>query len=555
MSEKSAKSRLIRALEDADVVLAAAVVEAGENEAELRESGMEVAGVVCGYLSPGTEEALPHLAACCQSLLTRLAAIASAKELLVALLEQLDSFQAAVCVRRVMPALSLVLTRLRPRNMSHSWSWALSTLATHFSALPAPSPAPHLQGKERLLVDNTQEGLEICVMLEAAADCVEPLVPLAVQPGDDGAGRKAALQEFLLRVMGAASLVSQHTESGPAAPPPSHASTWRLVQQLAALTSDPWAALLGHTSPPGEEAIQPAAVAACLYLVQCEGMAGSRQPAVYSPQHLLYTAGSHCAVLLASPHPARLHKGLLLLYRLLAGVEEASLPADQAGHPALAAPLPALTRAILHSDQADYRQLAFSCYKLWVGLHSPAARYRAYTQLLATTQHSGLLGWTISSLKETVRGELGRAGGPGADYTGPRLASLARPLFKLANGPETDLLELSEEVLATVNLACFLCCDRDDRTGAAAWRPDIRLWAAQLQEGLNMSTAHYEQRLREPGMGPDSEMGECSVVVGGQELPRLGEQQQRQVLQQALNTFSLIQFNLVRLTELLDRSN
>ena len=54
---------------------------------------MELVPLVCGYMTPETQDALPHLVTSCQAALDTIAAAASPKEMLMAVVEQLDSFQ------------------------------------------------------------------------------------------------------------------------------------------------------------------------------------------------------------------------------------------------------------------------------------------------------------------------------------------------------------------------------------------------------------------------------------------------------------------------------
>ena len=54
---------------------------------------MELVPLVCGYMTPETQEALPHLVTSCQAALDTMATAASPKEMLMAVVEQLDTFQ------------------------------------------------------------------------------------------------------------------------------------------------------------------------------------------------------------------------------------------------------------------------------------------------------------------------------------------------------------------------------------------------------------------------------------------------------------------------------
>lgn len=73
-------------------------------------------------------------------------------------------------------------------------------------------------------------------------------------------------------------------------------------------------------------------------------------------------------------------------------------------------------------------------------------------------------------------------------------------------------------------------------------------WTEKLTTGLDLSVAHYRQRL----VQPEEESGpEIEAQVGGIIMPQMDKKQKEKVIKDALNTFDLIQFNLVRLRELL----
>ena len=64
----------------------------------------------------------------------------------------------------------------------------------------------------------------------------------------------------------------------------------------------------------------------------------------------------------------------------------------------------------------------------------------------------------------------------------------------------------------------------------AQTRSDLRVLNA-----FPLSEQHQSAQLGQP---------ECSVMVGGEQLPTMDPQQTRQMVKSALNTFDVIQFNL-----------
>eukprot|EP00092_Neocalanus_flemingeri_P010244 GFUD01011035.1.p1 GENE.GFUD01011035.1~~GFUD01011035.1.p1 ORF type:complete len:567 (-),score=197.57 GFUD01011035.1:38-1738(-) len=566
MAEKDVKSQLIRALEDWDVVAASDCLSCPSNHAWVAENSMELVPVVAQHLTEHTEMAGPHMAQCCQDLLVTLANKGSAKENLVAILEQLDSFQASVSVRRVLPGLAIVLTRIKQSSMSVSWAWALSTVACHLRTCTVPDNLG-LEGVERLSLDQTGPARECIDMLDALADFIDPLINIVKTSVDeaDNKCRKSVLLYFLLSALSRPlSFLSQHPESDPTGLlvfPASHAAAARLVTAVAEVTTNILDEVVKfpdskeRKSLQEDEPLDQTSISVFLYLLLGEGLCLDKVPAVYSKLYLLQRSSPHISLLLKEPQEIRVHKGLLLLEKLLSSITPSSLPPTEAENPALVSLMAPLVNVIVYQDVAELRKLGFACYSKFVNMFNLNGRYSVYNHLLNTVNHSGLLGWTISSLKDSIALSLAKyaESKPAVlypEYTGHSLARIVLPLFRLANGAETDLLEVSDEVLATINFAHFLLVrDKENISGIQDMKSEIKNWVEMLTEGLKLSTAHYEQKLKEP-FDDGSNM---NVTVGGRDLPAMDEKKLKEVVRSALNTFSLIQFNLVRVKEQVEK--
>jgi len=333
--------------------------------------------------------------------------------------------------------------------------------------------------------------------------------------------------------------------------PASHLAATKLVTAVADITSNIFEDVLNFPSSKNklsvqeDEPIDETSVPTFLYLLIGEGICLDRIPAVYTKLYLLQKSSSHIVILLKQVQEIKVHKGLLLLEQLLNSISPSSLPPTESQNPALVSILAPLVTVIVYQDLAELRKLGFSCYCKFVNMFSLSGRYSLYNHLLNTVNHSGLLGWTITSLKNSIALNLS-SGGQCQEYTGDSLARIVAPLFKLSNGAQTDLLEVSDEILSTINFAHFLLVrDKENISGIQNMKAEIKTWVNQLEVGLNLSTAHYKQKLKEPF----EEQSDMNVTVGGRELPAMDEKKMKEVVNSALNTFSLIQFNLVRVRD------
>ena len=245
----------------------------------------------------------------------------------------------------------------------------------------------------------------------------------------------------------------------------------------------------------------------------------------------------------------RVHKGLILLKSRLEALHPSSLSSEEAENPALTSLVVPLTKVIIHHDMKEIRQMGFSCYRLLLSAFSLEGRYTIFILLLNNVTHSGLLGWTVTQVKEAVSASLNPTTYCSL-YHGPGLVRLANKIFALEQGAETDLLEASHHVLDTINFSVFLLTrDKENITGGKTLLlPKMKEWKEKLSTVLDLSVAHYRQRLLQPYEDSGPEM---QAQVGGIMLPQMDKKQKEKVIKDALNTFDLIQFNLVRLRELL----
>ena len=135
---------------------------------------------------------------------------------------------------------------------------------------------------------------------------------------------------------------------------------------------------------------------------------------------------------------------------------------------------------------------------------------------------------------------------------GPQFKQLCLRTFRLERGAETDLLEVSDEVMAALS---FLYCIRSRGTpGAEEILAELRpTFLAELERGLGTARAHYQAQLAD-GAADSAEAnssGEVSVTVAGQRLPQMGREETRDFAAAALNTLDLMEMSLARLNSLM----
>jgi len=536
------------------VVRAEDEINKEENREFLSCNGFDVIPLICEYLTPQIEETGPHLTLCCQQLLSVVARVGNAKENLVALLEQIDGFRSLVLVRRLLPALGIILLKIKDKSKSHSWDWSLDTVACHLKTLPTPQNTG-LEGVERLTLDLTPEAVESLELLDDLVTFLEPLVNFAVSSPSDNENtqRRLVLTRFILIILGhpVASMSQQPEVSAKQTRllPKSHEASSRLVSFIAELAGNMVMDVIevNQLIKYKETAVDPnhvVAVGTYLYLVFSREMSLDKLPQVYSPASLVAMFSTYLVGLMKSKQEIVSFKGALLLDCLLKRIPAGSLSGDSSQNPALLDLIEPLTNLIIYHGLSEARGTGFESYKQLVNMFSPGARYQLYKYLINTVNHSGLLGWTVTHLKDTLVSVM-KDSPSHPQYSGESLCVLLRTLFKLQNGAQTDLLEISDELIAEINLGYLLIAKISEKPEVNEVKSCITLWTTQIQEGLELSRAHWQLKLRDD---TDSDAPESSVEVGGRALPAMEPAQLKKVIRSALSTLDLIQFNLFGLT-------
>ena len=249
-------------------------------------------------------------------------------------------------------------------------------------------------------------------------------------------------------------------------------------------------------------------------------------------------------------------KAVSLAKFLLSGIEKSSLPADILDLGTHSEFVKASYKAIVYHSSSEIRALAFENLRLYFSLFSTKGRYRLVNLSLRVFNHSGLIGFVISQVKDIVVDGLNN-NNLAEEFRGPSLQALVRSFCRLKHKEETDLLEVSDEVMASVNfLICLFLRDKKNETGIRDLSSELQdSYLKQIEKGLVLSRAHYAMRLsdcKDP-KNDDSLFSETTLTVGGRVLPILDRKEMMEVLSSALTTFDMINCVLAQLNEVLQK--
>uniref|UniRef100_A0A8C9D2M2 Glomulin, FKBP associated protein n=1 Tax=Panthera leo TaxID=9689 RepID=A0A8C9D2M2_PANLE len=446
-------------------------------------------------------------------MLDLLVKLCNPKELLLGLLELIEEpsgKQISQIILLLLQPLQTVIQKLR-NNKAYSVGLALSTLWSQLSLLPVP------YSKEQIQTDD----YGLCQCCKALIEFTKPFVEEVINDKENSVESeneklKDELLKFCFKSLKCPLLTAQFFEqSKEAGNDPLRCFASEIIGFLSAIGHPFPKMIFNHGRKKKtwdylefeeEEDKQLAdSMASLAYLVFVQGISIDQLPMVLSPSYLLQFNMGHIEVFLQRTEESVFSKGVDLLENGLLRIEDNSL------------------------------------------LH----QYLEIKSFLTVPQ--GLVKVMTLCPIETLKTHDNKW------FTGPQLISLLDLVLFLPEGAETDLLQNSDRIMASLNLLRYLVIkdnEKDNQTGLWTELGKIENnFLKPLHTGLNMSKAHYEAEIKnsqENSQDVQKSKDLCSVTVGGEEIPNMPPEMQLKVLHSALFTFDLIESVLARVEELIE---
>uniref|UniRef100_A0A4X1TZX8 Glomulin, FKBP associated protein n=1 Tax=Sus scrofa TaxID=9823 RepID=A0A4X1TZX8_PIG len=481
------------------------------------------------------------------------------KELLLGLLELIEEpsgKQISPVILLLLRPLQTVIQKLR-HNRAYSVGLALSTLWSQLSVLPVPYTQGQMQTDE----------YGLCQCCEALVEFTKPFVEEVTGDEENSVENeklKDELLKFCFKSLKCPLLTAQFLE------PPEQADTDPLRRFAAEIIG--FLSAIGYPFPKvifnhgrkkktwdylefeeEEDKQLSDSMASLAYLVFVQGISIDQLPMVLSPSYLLQFNMGHIEVLLQRTEESVLSKGLDLLENSLLRTEDSSLLHQCLEIKSFLSVPQGLVKVMTLCPIETLRKKSLALLQLYINKLDSQGKYTLFRCLLNTSNHSGVEGFIIQNIKNQI--DMSLKGTPNKWFTGPQLVSLLHLVLFLPEGAETDLLQNSDRIMASLNLLRYLVIkdnENDNQTGLWTELEKIENnFLKPLHTGLNMSKAHYEAEIKNSQEVQKSK-DLCSVTVGGEEIPNMPPEMQLKVLHSALFTFDLIESVLARVEELIE---
>ncbi|XP_017768428.1 PREDICTED: glomulin [Nicrophorus vespilloides] len=294
------------------------------------------------------------------------------------------------------------------------------------------------------------------------------------------------------------------------------------------------------------------------YLIIQEDIGGSLVPKIYDSLYLLQNCLGFIAQGFEHEHQFIIEKSLLLVTKLLALNKHRELSHLMLEDPVHQQFCTGISKIIIYCPLKSDRQRALDVFKTYLLSFDTHGRYLIIYNMLQLCTHSGLNGFMTTIYKDMLAEAL-KSDQLDSHFSGKKFHNMLKMFTNLPKREESDLLELADLIVPTLNLIRYLAIrDRANVTGI--WnhvREFTEEYLEPLTKGLRLSRAHYNLKIneleQEAAKGDDckrKESSKVSVSIGGGNLPEMTSAQQMNVMNTSLTAFDVMGSLLTRVVEL-----
>uniref|UniRef100_A0A8B9NVS1 Glomulin, FKBP associated protein n=1 Tax=Apteryx owenii TaxID=8824 RepID=A0A8B9NVS1_APTOW len=491
--------------------------------------------------------------------------LCNAKELFLGLLEQIEQTsgeQVCQTVMLLLQPLQTVLFKLQNKK-AYSVGLSLAMIMNQLTPLPVPYTKQQIQ----------EDKLGLCQCCNAVVDFAKPFVNEVVKNMEKSSEcndmeLKEELLKFCVKSLKYPLLTAQLEQLESIEEHPFRRFATEIIDILWDMRELIPLVFLHHKgrSPSWEneefvdiEQKNSADSLACLsYLMFVQYFGIDCFPMVFSPSYLLQCNMTHIEVLLKRTEESVLSKGLDLFESSLLRMEDNSLLHQYLEFSDFITVPQNLVKVMTLCPIEHLRKKSLNILQLFIDKFDAEGKYTLFRCLLKTSNHAGVEGYIVQNIKDQIHLSLTKVC-DNSWFTGHHLISLLDLVLLLPEGAETDLLQNSDRIMASLNLLRYLIIkDNEYNNQTGVWTMLAKIeqnFLKPLHVGLNMSKAHYEAEIKnkkENRREAHNSNTVCSVTVSGEKMPAMTTEMQLQVLRSALFTFDLIESVLARVEELIE---
>lgn len=529
-----------------------------KNEAEVKNNSWELIPVITTFLTGHFAAQKSEVFHCCKNLINTIARDSNPEEALLQLIEEIEECSDDTKFSSLIKPLYQLIIRI-PKKRINSLAWGFNSIQSYLKKCELPHNEK-LIGKEKLLLDTSDQVLRIVHLYNELLIFYNKLVSELPTDTDEFDEQKKLISKFLVNLVGNP-LVYLDMEIFDNKKSKARIIAEKIIPKILIVNCDPISLLKLKRNMKDGEVMAPNVLskASLFYLIYHENIGIEQVPRVYDPLYFFHFSLDLVNSFFDSDHYILVEKGLKLVESLLVHIQGSKLPylmLDSEHHSHFCK---LLAKVIVYNEVEVLRKSALKIYKKYVTSFETHGFYLLVYNLMSNLNHSGLVGYTITLYKESLVSELSNNPNCLSKYfKGHKLMMLLEKFCYLHQNEETDLVEISDQIIACLNLLRFLAI-RDKQNITGIWdhfKILQKSYFKDLRKGLDLSRAHYELKIKEikEESRDKKNPAKVSIVVGGQNLNEMPNMEKLKVLELSLTVFDMIESLLTRLLECIEQN-
>lgn len=559
------------------------VINDNKYNACLKENSWDLIPVLAKHLDNETNLNSPDLFNCCQELLLIVAEKSNPEEALLEFIEQCELAKEETKFFAVLKALQKTLLKLTSKR-GRSLEWSFNTIQAHVAGFLLPGEYNY-ENDEKIFQDADEPVQRITSFYSELLPFYEPFIEEVSLLGANQTiseilckQRRDLIACFMLQLLGKP-LASLDLEWGTQSKSKARICAEKIMHNLNRLVGNCFKFLeyvndrneQSHSDKNGVMEDSVLDVFACdekapllslgvyYYFLLSERVDEVKIPIVYCPVYVFQSLMRLVVGLLKEAEQFITRKGLLLAHALICSEMLTNFTSDLLDSPVHCEFCKNITNIIIYSDVKSYRELGIKIFKTYLFKFDLKGRYLLISNLMEVVKHGNARGYCIGQYKDMLREIFAQDENKIPEYfSGKKLIKMLNVFCHLPEGAKSDLMELGDQIITTLNLLTYLAI-RDKYNATGIWNhfPVLKKeFFDPLKEGLILSKAHYELKIKElkneKGQG-DKSSPKCSVKVKGHiALPKMSFEEKKAILDASLNSFEALEMLLARLKELID---
>ncbi|XP_013140127.1 PREDICTED: glomulin-like isoform X1 [Papilio polytes] len=535
-----------------------------------KENCWDLISIIVKKVQDDTIILKPSLQGACEQLLSLIVEKATPEEALLEFIEQLEEAKNDAQFSIILMPLQQLLERLKVKR-GRSLEWCLNSISTYIETIPTPEY--YLEQKERLLMDCDNNIRRIVKVYAMVPPFYKPFI--AEMNNEDGNIQvKQIICAFLVSLLGKP-LIYIDLDPDSNAQSEARQTCSTIINDICLLEKNVIKFLMyieecskGRKASRNEDSeelsayenkdkINMTSLAGLFYVVFSGhfNIVETAIPQVYSIEYIVNTTLLAVNSLLCNTEYGPLSKAMSLCKELLNRLPSI-VAQDVLSIPVHFDLLKGLVNVAIYSSYEVIRKTAVNLISIHVNKFQYKGRCLLIKYVLEIANHSGMIGYAITLYKNSIN-EAFKSPVLDECFTGDQLMYMVRKICHLPHGAQSDLVELADQIITALNFLRYLILkDTSNQSGIKNNLSYIEMdYLENLRTGLNLSKAHYEQKLSEIENKNSKQQGvEISINVGGNTLDNIPIENKREILNSALNAFHLIEGLVARLSECINIS-